>query len=1001
MSFLVFGCGEKPQGVEQVVYDLTTPIIWLEDTEPATTEDIIVMVDEDSVLEGDLIAEWYVNNELIEFSELNLPSSYTRKGNVLDVVVYVQVTDTSCSGFGQRDDSVNCDYPDITHHRSQSVSLSAQIVNSLPLAQFYLLPTEVYTNDDIELVLTTSDPDQDVVEPTIAWRQLDSDGVVYGRVLEHTETQRDQQWEVTVELSDGDGTTQFDPILFTILDSPTILEQFEISPEFPTVQGTITSSLMSTDEDNDVIDFFYQWYVNSTLIEHAESSVEARSLNKGDLVYAKVSVDADFQNSIVSNTIQIVNSAPSIEGVVIEPDPAYSDSTIVCSAQGFSDANDDPPEYVYAWFQNGVVVSDQASIYLPDYDTTHNDLYTCSVTPFDGEAYGEEMQESIQISNTAPEIASVSYNQTTIYNNSILECVVQGTSDIDGQTDFLYEYNWYVNGSFAQSSESFDLNSSVDVADSVYCEASASDGLDYGDWVSGVELTVENRPPTASILSLSPATVYINSSLSCAILDYLDPDQHDDYSTYQWFINNALHSTGDDLELYDFSSETSVVSVGDAVRCETTAFDGYEAGPTLQATVTVENSPPVLSYATVQPSQPTSTTDLSVGVTAHDIDGEEVTFLYEWYVNGILVDVEPILDADYFSRGDQVQVYLIPVSGGVQGVGYLSSLVQINNSYPVRPVPEISPVGAREGIDDLVCSNTESVVDPDGDSVTVSYTWTVNGLATMYTIDTVNSTDIQAGDVWACTITLTDSTGASISGSSSIVVRQTNPTWTLLWDSSLYDPNGPELAFAFAESTNGQQFWHQMSTSNSVDDCWMMEGGGSSALYVPVSRSGSDLEAIEVDFYWYSNASSLQNPDQTLSVFPMSSAATGAGLRDFFGVRLYEVVVPGSTSQNTNMTLLQGAYMGAGSGSNFVETNGTITSTARNQWQTLRVEYDQGLQEVTTYLNGTLIFEHPAASEDPVDFSLLDDTYVVLRAGSSTTGFAVCWKDLIVYEGTP
>ena len=48
-----------------------------------------------------------------------------------------------------------------------------------------------------------------------------------------------------------------------------------------------------------------------------------------------------------SNTVTIDNTAPSIDSVAIDPDPAAATDTLTCSYTGFDDADDDADDHAH------------------------------------------------------------------------------------------------------------------------------------------------------------------------------------------------------------------------------------------------------------------------------------------------------------------------------------------------------------------------------------------------------------------------------------------------------------------------------------------------------------------------------------------------------------------------------------------------------------------------------------------------------------------------------
>ena len=85
-----------------------------------------------------------------------------------------------------------------------------------------------------------------------------------------------------------------------------------------------------------------------------------------------------------------------------------------------------------------------------------------------------------------------------------------------------------------------------------------------------------------------------------------------------------------------------------------------------------------------------------------------------------------------------------------------SASLTVSNSAPSAFNPLIEPIEPAAGADDLVC--TAQTSDADNDPVSLSYEWTVDGVLTTFTSDTVPATETADGEVWVCTMTPNDGT---------------------------------------------------------------------------------------------------------------------------------------------------------------------------------------------------------------------------------------------------
>jgi hypothetical protein len=135
---------------------------------------------------------------------------------------------------------------------------------------------------------------------------------------------------------------------------------------------------------------------------------------------------------------------------------------------------------------------------------------------------------------------------------------------------------------------------------------------------------------------------------------------------------------------------------------------------------------------------------------------KRVTFEYQWVVDGFpIVDgTGPHLPPGEFERGQTVSVKVTPIAGGRTGPVWEASPVEIGNSPPrVRRLGiQPSPATRREPLRVIA-----DVADPDGDEVTLSYQWLLNGMpipdATQPTLD---PSHYRRGDLLSVEIVATD-----------------------------------------------------------------------------------------------------------------------------------------------------------------------------------------------------------------------------------------------------
>ena len=86
--------------------------------------------------------------------------------------------------------------------------------------------------------------------------------------------------------------------------------------------------------------------------------------------------------------------------------------------------------------------------------------------------------------------------------------------------------------------------------------------------------------------------------------------------------------------------------------------------------------------------------------------------------------------------------------------------------HPItKPSAPTLLIAASSTSDDVFCEITQESQDPEGNSVTYTFSWEVNGnlhtgstTTTTYSGDTIPASQTQSGEVWTCSVTPNDGT---------------------------------------------------------------------------------------------------------------------------------------------------------------------------------------------------------------------------------------------------
>jgi len=281
-----------------------------------------------------------------------------------------------------------------------------------------------------------------------------------------------------------------------------------------------------------------------------------------------------------------------------------------------------------------------------------------------------------------------------------------------------------------------------------------NDGI--ADGITGSEsITIANTPPVIQSVLITPNPAGTQDSLTCVATTF-DADGDGVSVAFSWTVDGQLQSAMTDTLLGPFQE-------GEVIVCEVTPSDGTEQGPSAQSSVIVVNSPPVLSLLTLNPPSPGTEDILTATVAATDPEGSSLTYMWEWFVDSgagpQLVhttsgsDSHSELDGLYFFDRDDLVYVELEVSDGSSSSLLTSTTLTVANTPPSVFNTIITPITPSSG-EDLVCSAQSD--DLDSDSISMFYSWEVNGQPSSTTSDTVSGASTASGEVWTCTVTPND-----------------------------------------------------------------------------------------------------------------------------------------------------------------------------------------------------------------------------------------------------
>ncbi|MEC7948346.1 MAG: Ig-like domain-containing protein, partial [Myxococcota bacterium] len=395
------------------------------------------------------------------------------------------------------------------------------------------------------------------------------------------------------------------------------------------------------------------------------------------------------------------------------------------------------------------------------------DTVTATVTDASGLSSSESVTVLVNGAPTAPVVVLEPASPRTA--DRLVATLVSDATDPEGDP-LTYVHRWVVDGAPSSASTSDALPAAATRRDEVWeVFVTAHDGTAEG--ASGTaSVTIANTPPTASAAGITPNPAVTGDTLACSIVGYADADGDPDASTFQWTIGGAVVGAGPSL--------SGGFTDGDTVTCAAPAHDGTDAGTVVSDSVTIGNARPSIVSAVLTPSTVRTDDTVSVGVVTSDPEGDAVTLAYAWSVSGVSASATGAsLDGSVaFDRGDLVEVTVTPSDAGGGGTP-ASVSATVANTAPGAPTVSIAPAGPVEG-ESLVCQVDTASADADGDAISYTMGWSVDGVAyprsadlgpatSVWTDDTTEGADNSEGEVWTCVATPDDGTDAGATGSAS------------------------------------------------------------------------------------------------------------------------------------------------------------------------------------------------------------------------------------------
>jgi hypothetical protein len=730
-----------------------------------------------------------------------------------------------------------------------------------PSPTLSILPSIATSVDTITAAVTPiADADGDNVTFSYEWLE---NGVVTSNVtasVPSSELDVGEIWTIRVTPNDGyvDGTYAEESI--TISNSNPQISNVQISPSNTVYNDDILTCTATATDADETVSATFEWNVNGTITNGTTLDLSNTNAAPTDVIVCTAEVtDSLGATASANTTIGLDNRSPIISGTAITPNTGVStNSSLVCNST-ITDPDGETLTANYQWNVGGNSIASGSTLQLTPTLVSPNDTLECLVTASDGYGSTTTDSTSVVIDNTAPILSNISLSPAQPTATDTLTCSASAT-DIDGDIPTLsFSFSSITTGTSYSASSSSTTSSSLDLSilsvlanEEIQCTITATDSLGLTD-SSSVSVTIINTAPEFSVnATITPSPVYTGDTLTCSAT-VSDPDDGPLSPLYVWSLNGNTLATG---TTYIVSSVDT--DVGDQITCSAIATDSDGESTTSVVSETIQNTTPTLSSTTIQPSLVYNDSSLSCSTVITDPD-ETLSATYTWSVAGINVGSGSTIDLATTAAQYQDQVectaFVIDSNGSIDTE---IATATVENRAPSSPTITITPTTPVEAIDPITCSISVASVDNDGDSISYTFSWTLNGTPYNSATNSPTSSIVPASatiasDIWECSVTPNDGIEDGIVATSTVQI--TSPwsgtrEFTNCTQTGKHGPDQSQCDSNYSGSTldgevvvsGGIQEWVVPYTGTYQIEAWGARAGHKPDSYNAIGGNGARMQ---------------------------------------------------------------------------------------------------------------------------------------------------------------
>ena len=611
------------------------------------------------------------------------------------------------------------------------------VANSVPSASsLQITPSNPKTSNNLVGSYTFTDLDSDTETGSlIRWYK---NGVLQGSlndslVVNSSLTSKGENWYFTVQPSDGSGYgTLKTSSSISIVNTPPTASDLLIT-SIPMTGDNLEADWAFNDADGDTEpanSWIVRWYKNGVLVPAYNNlkQVPSSATAKGEVwnYTLKVYDGAAYSIQYNSSTTIILNTPPTATGVTITVAPRTTDDLVASWTFNDVDTSDTQSDWIIHWYKNGVLVPSYENLTtVLSSATTKGDVWNYTLKVSDGAAYSIQYNSStITIINSAPTASSLTLTPLLpVTTNDILADWTFNDADGDSQMNFYINWTRGTTHQLAYDQLTTLPFSATSKNQIWYFTLIVNDGTANSTIYTSPSVEIQNTPPTASNITLTPINPNTSSTLFANWV-FNDADPSDSESTL-WIVRwykNGVHQTAYDNQKQVPSSATAK---NQNWNFTVKVYDGtYYSIQYNSSIITIQNSPPTVSVLTIT-QNPTTSNNLVAGWTAADVDGDNLALFVDqaiirWY-NWTGSDWEELLSAGnstFLGSGNTTKGetwrYILRIYDGTNySILYTSTNTSILNSIPTVTNPTFNKTSGVT-TDDTI-NITYIFSDADGD----------------------------------------------------------------------------------------------------------------------------------------------------------------------------------------------------------------------------------------------------------------------------------------------